>query len=150
MTPSQQAYYESLQAELNEIELQQQDTTLPHSDQQMLDQAWEEIQEKIEELEEMLEPVRIAPPPPKMGDSRGILMLTPDGRWVQAPPLPIRPVRVCNCDSDGECVYCEEERLAEEEQERVNAWVDDREDCSRCAGCYYCMDGPSYDGADEV
>ncbi len=31
-----------------------------------------------------------------------------------------------------------------------NNWEDNREDCSRCAGCAYCMDGPAYDGRDEI
>ena len=31
-----------------------------------------------------------------------------------------------------------------------NNWEDNREDCSRCAGCAYCMDSPAYDGSDEI
>jgi len=38
----------------------------------------------------------------------------------------------------------------EEEMADPNNWEDDREDCSRCAGCAYCMDGPAYDGSDEI
>lgn len=150
--------YQDLLSQLAEIERQQQDKTLPHSDQQMLDQAWEDINDQLEELDDLpQEPVTIAPPPPKSvtlqtGISRSGKL--PDGRWVEAPPLPSAAppadtARICNCDSDGECGYCEEERLAEEEQERINAWVDDREGCERCHGCHYCQD-PRYDGSDEI
>jgi hypothetical protein len=31
-----------------------------------------------------------------------------------------------------------------------NNWEDNREDCSRCAGCAYCMKSAAYDGADEI
>ena len=34
-------------------------------------------------------------------------------------------------------------------QQDPNEWVDNREDCSRCAGCAYCMEPPAYDG-DEI
>ena len=206
-----------LYAELADIERQQEDKTLPHSDQQLLDQAWEEVTNHIDELEEMIasehrededqwrdaaayleeeddsrpptprpaEPVRIAPPPPasvtlKSGISRDgrIVAQMPDGRWVPAPfpsfapappklsatwrpppieipkdfvptmaPPPPRPggVSICNCDADGQCAYCEEEEL-----ERWNKMVDDREGCARCSGCHYCSSGAGYDGADEI
>jgi hypothetical protein len=85
---------EKLLSELADIERQQQDDTLSHSDQQMLDQAWENVTNQIDELEEILrvaeevewhdaadylesesedsrpatpiptEPLRFAPPPP--------------------------------------------------------------------------------------
>jgi hypothetical protein len=55
-------------------------------------------------------------------------------------------VRICNCDSDGKCSDC----LEEEELERWNNMVDDREDCSRCSGCYYCQEGGGYDHAGEI
>jgi hypothetical protein len=45
---------EKLHSELADIERQQQDLTLPHSDQQLLDQAWEDVTNKIDELEEIL------------------------------------------------------------------------------------------------
>jgi hypothetical protein len=180
------ATLETLYDALADIERQQEDKTLPHSDQQMLDQAWEDIKRQIDELDEVEaecytckkamtkddmeswacddDAVDWRRPqcdgcramdrgwPPRTTED--ILQLTPDGRWVPAPPLPIRPrapvpFRVCNCDSDGECGYCEEERLAEEEQERVNALVDDREGCEYCHGCHYCQD-PRYDGSDEI
>jgi hypothetical protein len=200
---------EKLHSELADIERQQEDRTLPHSDQQMLDQAWEDVTTKIDELEGILElaeefewhdaaayleeaeedsrpgtpvpaePVRAHGPRSvtlQTGISRSgrLMTLMPDGRWVPAPPLPFsrppaiqiprgmgaptlappppRPVaaaaavaaRICNCDSDGQCVYCEEEEL-----ERWNNMVDDREGCEHCAGCHYCAEA-HYDGADEV
>lgn len=43
------------------------------------------------------------------------------------------------------------ERLEREEHMAdPNNWEDNREDCSRCSGCAYCMDGPAYDGSDEI
>jgi len=43
------------------------------------------------------------------------------------------------------------ERLErEEEMANPNNWEDNREDCSRCSGCAYCMDSPAYDGSDEI
>lgn len=38
---------------------------------------------------------------------------------------------------------------SEEDIERANNAVDDREGCARCAGCHYCRDD-SYDGEGEV
>jgi hypothetical protein len=60
---------------------------------------------------------------------------------------------ICNCDSDGECSYCEELRRDTERMEaeaRWNAEADTREGCARCPGCAYCSEGGLYDGADEV
>jgi hypothetical protein len=72
------------------------------------------------------------------------------GAPTLAPPPP-RPAaaRICNCDSDGECSYCEEERLEAEDLDRWNAMTDDRRGCERCSGCHYCAEA-HYDGADEV
>ena len=169
--------YRSLLAELAEIERQQQDPTLSHSDQHLLDQAWEDVTNQLDELETIVEepieedwrdaravleeedsrpatpvprePVRIAPPPPPLSATR-----RPDPiaipMWAGSPsmaPPPPRPagVTICNCDSDGQCAYCEEEEL-----ERWNNMVDDRPGCEHCAGCVYCREGGGYDGADEV
>lgn len=175
MNTSQTTLYRALLAELADIERQQQDDTLPHSDQHILDQAWEDVTNRIDELEEMLEcalpeeedwrdarvvldrpptprpssPLRIAPPPPP---ARPPVISIPKGMSVTFAPPPPRPAgnTICNCDSDGECVYCEEERLKEEELERWNNMVDDREGCASCSGCAYCRDEDRYDGADEV
>lgn len=196
----QQNLLEKLLSELADIERQQQDDTLSHSDQQMLDQAWEDVTNKIDELEEILRvaeeeeavnwqdaaaylesdsrprtPVAveaewfdpelprvmtIAPPPPPVLRSITFYGVPPLSETRRPPPIeipqytgptgcppPPRPagVSICNCDSDGQCGYCEEEEL-----ERWNNMVDDREGCARCSGCAYCQDGGGYDGADEV
>lgn len=172
----------TLYAELADIERQQEDTTLSHSDQQLLDQAWEDVSNHIDELEDIIasehkededqwrdgdsyfnddeedsrpatpvpaEPVRFAPPPPPLSATRRpppIEIPVWAGSPSMAPPPP-RPggARICNCDSDGQCAYCEEEEL-----ERWNNMVDDRRGCEYCSGCIYCQEGGGYDGADEV
>jgi hypothetical protein len=188
--------HQTLLAQLADIERQLQDTTLSHSDQQLLDQAWEDVNNRLDELEILFEtqeesgdwrdaaayldsesedsrpatpvpaePVRFAPPPPPRSvtmqsglNRRGeIVSRLPGEPWRVVPPpigIPVstgptgcppppRPagVPVCNCDSDGQCAYCEEERW--------NTLVDDRDGCARCSGCHYCQ-GYGYDGADEV
>ena len=50
----QQNLLEKLLSDLADIERQQEDPYLPHSDQQLLDQAWEDVSNKIDELEEIL------------------------------------------------------------------------------------------------
>jgi hypothetical protein len=161
--------HQALLTELADIERQQQDPFLPHSDQQLLDQAWEEVNNRLDELEILFEtadeevdwrdaaaylesesedsrpptpipaePVRFAPPPPPIS--------IPQYTGSTGCPPPPRPVgvRICNCDSDGQCAYCEEEEL-----ERWNNMVDDRPGCEHCAGCVYCTES-RYDGADEI
>lgn len=49
-----EADYQDLLAELDEIEREQHDTTLSHSEQQMLDQAWDDCMRRIELTEELL------------------------------------------------------------------------------------------------
>jgi hypothetical protein len=86
----------------------------------------------------------------------------PDGRWCPAPEMPLpeasvppgdgedstppQPqfveVRICNCDSDGECRECQEERW--------NTYEDARTGCATCAGCSYCQSGAGYEGTDEI
>jgi hypothetical protein len=53
--------------------------------------------------------------------------------------------------------YMQEElNVAMEQRERdelmsdPNNWEDNREDCSRCAGCAYCTTTAAYDHADEI
>lgn len=53
--PNNEQLLKELQAELADIERQQQDKTLSHSDQQMLDQAWEDVTNRIDALEQSLE-----------------------------------------------------------------------------------------------
>lgn len=124
---------ETLYAELADIEEQMEDKTLPHSDQQLLDQAWDTITNQIVELEaaaafadevEWQDARAVLDPP------LSILIPEEDGR------------RVCNCDGDGRCAYCEE-------LEMWNAAEDDKRSCANCAGCMYCSE-EHYDAAGEV
>jgi hypothetical protein len=189
--------HQTLLAELADIERQQQNLDLSHSDQQLLDQAWEDVTNRLDELETIYEenvdwrdaavyldseeedsrPPTPVPIRPSITMESGInrrgeiVARLPGEAWVPVPtlsstwsppppieipmigslqttaPPPPRPagVRICNCDSDGQCAYCEEEEL-----ERWNNMVDDRPGCERCAGCVYCREGGGYDGADEV
>jgi hypothetical protein len=54
MTTSLETYLTDLRTALAEVERDQEDTTLPHSDQQILDQAWEYYTAEIEAVEEMM------------------------------------------------------------------------------------------------
>ena len=47
--------YNQLLEQLADIERQQQDPTLSHSDQQLLDQAWEELNDRLDELDDILD-----------------------------------------------------------------------------------------------
>jgi hypothetical protein len=49
-----EALYQDLLQELADIEREQHDTTLSHSDQQVLDQAWEDCMQRMEETEDRL------------------------------------------------------------------------------------------------
>ena len=51
----QRDLYEELTKQLVDIEKQMEDKTLPHSDQQLMDQAWDEITRQIEELDQLFE-----------------------------------------------------------------------------------------------
>lgn len=46
---------DELMEELADVEQQQEDKTLPHSDQQLLDQAWEDLTDQIAYLQEIIE-----------------------------------------------------------------------------------------------
>lgn len=46
---------DELLGQIAEIEEQMEDTTLPHSDQQLLDQAWEDLQNQVALLQEAIE-----------------------------------------------------------------------------------------------
>lgn len=127
-TPSERLA--ELRMDLLEIERQQNDVTLSHSDQQLLDQAWEDLTTQIEELEQSLltwhdatqyledeeedEFVTVARAPPT----------DPNEPWVPGPEVLQIPI--------------------EEDEE------DYQDDCRYCSGCYYCRDEPGYDGADEI
>jgi hypothetical protein len=125
-----------LRMDLLEIERQQNDYTLSHSDQQLLDQAWEDLTTEIEELEQSLltwhdaaeyleeeeeeEQVTMARAPPAETDEHW--GPGPEVLQIAVPP----PV---------------------EDEEEYPEYMDD---CRCCSGCMYCRDSPGYDGADEV
>jgi CCR4-NOT transcriptional regulation complex NOT5 subunit len=50
----------------------------------------------------------------------------------------------------GELEELMEKKEREELMSDPNNWEDNREDCSRCSGCAYCMETSAYDGADEI
>lgn len=58
MTSSLESYLEELRTALAEVERDMEDKTLSHSDQQILDQAWDYYTAEIEAVEEMLEAER--------------------------------------------------------------------------------------------
>jgi len=68
------------------------------------------------------------------------------GPPTMAPPPPRPAARICNCDSDGECEYCQEERMDAEERAMWDRIEDSRRDCERCAGCFTCQSLIGYDG----
>jgi hypothetical protein len=43
-----------------------------------------------------------------------------------------------------------ERKEREERMSDPNNWEPNREDCSRCSGCAYCMTTAEYDAADEI
>jgi acyl-CoA reductase-like NAD-dependent aldehyde dehydrogenase len=81
MTTSLETYLTDLRTALAEVERDQEDTTLPHSDQQILDQAWEYYTAELEAVEEMLAVEQAN----TLTDTRG-------------------------CDCCAGCLYCEEAR----------------------------------------
>ena len=157
-----QHYLTMLLEELAEIEQQLEDKTLSHSDQHLLNQAWDAIDAQIhaietgeddpfaedtpwrdaaeyleseEEDDARAEPLRVAPAPPSVTLQAGI---TRSGELVARA-------------AGGEwrlvvdiAPLREAPPLPEEDDP-----VDDR-GCAHCAGCAYCEDSQRYDGADEV
>lgn len=161
------ASYETLLAELAAIERQQQDLTLSPLDQQLLDQAWEDINDQLNELDtlEDLEwrdarvvieedearytptpppssPIRFAPSPPPVVFPAGAHLPPPLSATRQEVPIP----------PDWRPIEAPPPPLWEPDDEEIAQWnaiVDDREGCFRCPGCHYCT-GYGYDGNDEV
>ena len=134
---------EELHALLADIEAQMNDTTLPHSDQQLLDQAWEAYTNEIEEIEAITDAETA-----EWRDAESYFDSEEDD--VDSPMGPGSTTvqsgfRVRN----GAVKIVTFAPPSEDELLALNAMVDDRVGCEYCAGCIYCME-PSYDGADEI
>jgi len=151
---------------LADVEAKMQNPTLPHSDQQLLDQAWEAYTNEIDELEDILEMAheidetdwrdaevylasQEADDDYQESNAAGGSVTVRSGFAVRngevkivtyAPPPPVdrRPASPALL------------LPSEEELEMLNAMTDTREDCARCAGCIYCNESAAYDGADEI
>lgn len=132
---------EELRNTLIDIERQQQDKTLPHSDQQLLDQAWEDCTARMEELEEILE----------LADQwrDATEYLEEEEPLVDRPPTPIPPdiVRLANAPPIPE--EDEDEEMSTESDEAMEL-EDDRDDCRYCSGCMYCENNDGYDPLGEI
>lgn len=157
----QRNLYQDLLEQLADIERQQQDKTMSHSDQQLLDQAWEDITNQIDDLEEIFDMQNKA----DEADWRDALTFfeeEDETDWTPQPSVsaPARlkvktvtfappPPRGAGADEprpkSPEVLMPSEEELAE-----LNAWEDNRAGCDHCAGCTYCFEGAGYDGTDEV
>jgi len=107
--------------ELAEVEKQQEDETLSHSDQQLLDQAWEDLNDQIAYLQEIIE----------MGEDK------PDWGGEEEPIS----TTIQNVYHMGGTIYIDQEEL-----DRLNNMED-----NRVGGDYYETDfGVYYDAVDEV
>lgn len=116
---------EELYALLADVEAQLADPTLPHSDQQILDQAWEAYTNEIDAIES------------------GQPYVAEEVEWQDAAEY-LEEEDDEAPENDGLLMPSEEEMLA-----LANAMVDDR-GCETCAGCAYCEEASPYDGTDEV
>ena len=170
----QRDLYQDLQDQLADIERQQQDDTLPHSDQALLDQAWEDITQQIEELEELFEMQDEAdwrdaqeffdeedeygydqdddykPGPQSVTVRCGLAVRNGKVKVVTFAPPPPKPMSNAGAGADEPRPKSPERLvISPEELARLNAMTDNRS-CARCSGCQYCTKGAGYDGADEV
>ena len=165
---------EGWRMELETVERLLQDTTLPHSDQQMLDQAWEYYTERVEMMEDLLdladdmesvewhdaaefldeeEEDDSPPPPPSVTCSTAFRA---DGTLVVRPPPitipgPSEPSEVPPAPRAVRVV--DEPRFlmpSEEEMEEMSRAYDADQGCRYCSGCYYCEESSAYDPMGEI
>lgn len=130
----------ALYDELKTIERNLETGHLSFSDQQLMDQAWEDITNQLETLEALRdEPLEIAPPPP---EAHGVF--EHDTELLIAPPPPRTTMtEIWNAMTDAE-------------REEINNWEmspqpgDCQCDSCRLAGDTRFGDGGTYDEADEV
>jgi hypothetical protein len=126
---------------LADVEAKMQNPTLPHSDQQLLDQAWEAYTNEIDELESSLD---VADETDWRDAESYLDSQEADDDYQEsnaaggsarivtyAPPPPV-------------------DRLLLPSEEELNAMTDTREGCALCSGCAYCGEAAAYDGADEI
>jgi hypothetical protein len=177
---AQMELLEELRAQLADIERQQQDPTLPHSDQQLLDQAWDDYTNQIDELEEILEladrfdedhwrdaaqfleEAEPDEPPPSVTlqtwvRSDGALMTGIPPRVsfeTQAPPPPApRPPTPVPPDVEmlaNAPPLPDDDEEMDTESDSAMEVEDDRDDCRYCSGCMYCQDNDGYDPSGEI
>jgi phage gp36-like protein len=121
---------QELLTELADIEKQRQDKTLPHSDQQLLDQAWNDIQNQIDDYIEDRYPEPLE-----------VLLPTEEEYEITIAPSPkdVLEGRVTLEDLD---LDYDSDTDDEEDEERL--------DCRYCSGCSYCEYVAEYDGFNEV
>ena len=119
---------EQLYGELVLIEEQLENKAIAHSDRQLLNQAWDDVNKAIEELLQESQPLEIAPPPPSCEGCREN-----------------QPNQLAHTGPGG----CLEDKYPDYPEE-LNEIVDDRS-CEKCAGCSNCANAEaSYDGTDEI
>lgn len=169
---------EGWRMELETVERLMQDTTLPHSDQQMLDQAWEYYAERVERMEDLLdladdmesvewrdaaeyldeEEDDSPPPPPSVTCTT---LFRADGTLVVRPP----PISIPEPSGPSEvppaprALRGVDERRpespallmpSEEEMEEMSRAYDADQGCRYCSGCYYCEESSAYDPMGEI
>jgi hypothetical protein len=156
-----------MESRIAEIERLMQDPTLPHSDQQLLDQELDDLLRRMDAVDEFRAMGDFAEP----DEERGCPCCTNErcedcgqsGHMNRGPVVNRHTRLLCdvciavypkctdcgvvgadhggvrNCTWVMLCEVC-----------FANAEEDMREGCGNCAGCAYCMSFDGYDGADEV
>lgn len=168
-----------LRDRLDEVNRQQQDPKMPHSDQQLLDQEHDDIVEELDELESMLaqewhdateyleEEDDDAPARMRRVLEQDIAKIdaelnSPEMSATRAEALHdhrnqlVRALDELEGAGDGPCVVCTYQggyRFMDGKCADCywEPMEDTREGCARCSGCAYCAGGGgAYDQADEV
>jgi len=146
---------DELYALLADVEAQMNDTTLSHSDQQLLDQAWDTYTNEIDAIEDAVE----AGEQSEWRDAAEYLESEEeeDDDWTPTGPgsVTVRSGYVIRNGGVKVVTYAPppppvDRLLLPSEEEMINRMVDTREGCARCSGCAYCEESAPYDGADEV
>lgn len=121
----------NLREQLAEIEENMKDNTLSHSDQELMDQAWEDISNQIEELEDFLNMAEEY----EWRDAEEFFA-EEDEEEEEEPGKPSVTVQAgVNLKTGKIVTFAPPPPKAEQE------------DCRRCSGCVYCS---GFDSKDEV